>query len=167
MLGQIGTEWTVQPGPSRQRQGLHRWAVVRLGGRDHLPSVHVASLDVIAAGDLDRHLVRVCAADRESRAGEPLGRDADELLGQALLRGIGEALVVDERELLGLGPSSGDDVASAVAQGRRHRAAAHSIEVSAAVCVLDPDAVAPDERPASPDRTPGGGHACGRSPIAV
>ena len=130
------------PGTTGQRERLHRRAVVRLCGRDHLPPLGVAAFDVVAAGDLDRHLVRVGAADREPRAGEPLGRDADELLGEPLLRRVREPLVVDEREGLGLRPSRGDDVAPAVAEGRRHRAAAHRVEVPAAVRVLDPDAVA-------------------------
>ena len=160
---QIGTERTVHPGPTGQRERLHRRAVVRLRGRDHLPPVRVAALDVIAARDLDRHLVRVGAAHREPRAGEPLGSDADELLGEALLRRVREALVVHEGERLGLRPSRGDDVAPAVAEGRGHRAAAHRVEVPAAGRVLDPDAVAAHGDRHRPPELQAGGRASGRS----
>ena len=142
VLRQVGTERTVHPGPTGERERLHRRAVVRLRGRDHLPAIDVAALDVVAAGDLDRHLVRVGAAHGEPRAGEPLGRDADELLGEPLLRRVREAFVVDERERLGLRSRGGDDVAPSVTEGRGHRAAAHRVEVPAAGRVLDPDAVA-------------------------
>ena len=145
VLRQIGTERPVQPRPPGQREGLHRRAVVRLRRRDHLPSIGLASLDVVAPRDLDRHLVGVGAAHGEPRPREAFRRHRDELLRETLLRGIREALVVHEGELFRLGPRRGDDVLPAVPEGRGHRATAHRVQVPAARRVLDPDAVASDD----------------------
>src|SRR5207253_5561821 len=88
------------------------------------------------------HLVRLRATGDEPRAREALWGNTYQLLGEALLRGVGEPFVVDVGELLGLLPRGFDDVFAAVAERRGHRATAHRVEVALARLVLDPHAVA-------------------------
>ena len=151
MRREVRAEGPVQPGSPREREGFHGRAVIGLRRRDHLPSVVLASLDVIRARELDGHLDGVRAGDREPHPAEPLGGNRDQLVGQTLLERVGEPFVVHEREPLGLGAGSPDDVAPAVPERRRHRAAAHRVQVPTSSCVLDPDALAThDDRHRSP-----------------
>ncbi len=143
VLAQVGAERSLQPGPPRERERLHRRPVVGLGGRDHLPPLRLAALHVVAAGQLDRHLVRVRAARDEPDPAESLRRDLHQLAGQLLLRRVGEPFVVHVGEPVGLGLRGGGDVLPAVAERRRHRAAAHGVQVAAPRVVLDPCALAP------------------------
>jgi len=100
---------------------------------------------VEAAGELDRHLVRFRAAGDEADAGKSLGRQADQLVGETFLRRIGQALVVNVRQFIGLRSSRGHEIAATVAEGCGHRATAHRVEIAPPVSVLNPDAVAPDD----------------------
>ena len=151
VAGEVRAEGSVEPGSSREREGLHRRPVIRLRRRDNLPSVPVASFDVIAPRELDCHLDGVRSGNRELHATEPPRRHRDELVRQALLERVGEPLVVHVGQLLGLGPSGGDDVAPAVPQRRRHRPAAHRVQIPTTGSVLDPDALATgDDRHGAP-----------------
>ena len=97
VVGEIGPERTVQPGAAGQSQGRHRRPVVGLGGRDHLPAIGLAALDVEAPRQPQGGLVRLGAAGDELDAREVAGGKGGQLGGQLLLRRVGEALVVDER----------------------------------------------------------------------
>ena len=145
MRREVRAEGPVQPGSPREREGLHGRAVIGLRRRDHLPAVVLASLDVIRARELDGHLDGVRTRDRELHPAEPLGGNRDQLVGQTLLERVGEPFVVDEGELLALGAGRLDDVAPAVPERRRHRAAAHRVQIAAPVHVLHPGANAPDD----------------------
>jgi hypothetical protein len=142
---EVRSERAVQPGPAGQRERLHRGAVIRLRRGDHLPAIRVAALDVVAAGELDGHLVGVGAAGREARPGESLRRHVDQLPCETLLCRIRESLVVNVRQCFGLGAGGGDDVGAAMPERRGHRAAAHRIQISAAGAILDPHPVAAND----------------------
>ena len=58
-----------------------------------------------------------------------LGRHFGQLSRELFLRGIAQSLVVDERELLGLGASGLDQVTPPVTERQRHRSAAHRVEI--------------------------------------
>jgi len=150
VVGEVGAERSLQPRPAGQRQGLHRGTVVGLGGRDHLPPIRLATLHVVAAGQLDGHLDGVGPARHEADAREPLGCDLDELPRQALLGGVGEPLVVHEGQTLGLGPGGRDDVPATVPEGRRHGAAAHGVEIPAPGRVLHPDSLTTNDDRVAP-----------------
>jgi malate dehydrogenase (oxaloacetate-decarboxylating)(NADP+) len=90
--------------------------VIRLRRRDHLPAIALASLDVIAPGELDRHLDGVRSGDRELHATEPVRSDRDQLVRQTFLEWVREPFVVRVGELLGLDAGGLDDVAPAVAE---------------------------------------------------
>ena len=145
MPRQVRAERSLQARPSRQRERLHRRAVVRLSGRDHLPAVRLAALDVVRARELERELVCLGAAGDEADAREAGRSDVDELARELLLRRVREALVVDVRELLGLLTRRLDDVPPTVTERGGHRAAAHRIEVAPAGGVLEPDPLAADD----------------------
>ena len=143
MFREVRAEWPLQPGPAGERERLHRRAVVGLRGRDHLPALRLAALDVVRARQLQRQLVRLGAAGDEAHTGETLRRDLDQFLREPFLQRIRQALVVHVGEPLGLPAGSGDDVAPSVTERRGHRAAAHRVEVALAVRVLEPGAFAP------------------------
>ena len=75
----------------------------------------------------------------------PSGATADQLAGQLLLGRIREPFVVHVGEPFGLGPGGGGDVAAAVAERRRHRPAAHRVQVPAPGRVLHPDSLATND----------------------
>ena len=105
VAGQVRLEGADAAGSTGERERLHRRAVIRLSRRDHLPALALPALDVIAAGELDGHLVGVGPAGREAHAGEPFGRHLDQLARESLLGRVRESFVVHEREGVRLRPS--------------------------------------------------------------
>src|SRR5581483_8221172 len=76
---EVRTERPPQPRPAGEGEGLHGGTVIGLGGGDHLPALGLAALDVVAAGELDRQLVRVGPAYGEANPREAGRGDRDEL----------------------------------------------------------------------------------------
>ena len=105
-----------------QRHRRHGRAVIGLCGRDHLPSIRLATIDVILAGQAQRRLV-----DLRTAGGKPdarhLRRQLDEAVGQLLHRLVGEVVHVEISHALGLLGAGLDDLAGAIPQRRDHRAA--------------------------------------------
>ena len=141
---EVGAERAVEARPSCQPERGDGGAVVGLGGRDEAPAAGLAALHVVAPRQAQCRLVRLGPAGDEVRPREPLGRDVDQLAGEPLLRRVREALVVDEREPGRLVACGLEEVGAPVAERRRHRAAAHRVEVPRPGGVLEPDAAAAD-----------------------
>ena len=137
----LGVRMLQRASPSAQRERAERRAVVRLRRRDHTPPPALAAIDVIGARETDCGLIGLRPARRELDPGH-LGDQPDHAVGQFLLRPVGEVVVVEIRDLLGLSGRRLCDLAHSVAQARNHGATRGSVEDALAVGGFEPYSLA-------------------------